>query len=108
MREATVAVFPYRSGESASGALATALGHGLPVVASEVLGETVKEYGAGLVVPPDDPAALAEACRRLLDDKGLLTEAFHGAEWARKALSWESIAEAHERLYSDLLGRLAR
>ena len=52
MREATVTVFPYRSGESASGALATALGHGRPAVVTETLGETVGEYGAGLVVPP--------------------------------------------------------
>ena len=108
MDEATVTVFPYRGGESASGALATALGHGRPAVVTEVLGETVKDYGAGLVVPPDDPAALAEACTRLLTDKAALTEAFHGAEWARSALSWAAIAEAHERLYSELLARVGR
>jgi glycosyltransferase involved in cell wall biosynthesis len=105
MREATIAVFPYRSGESASGALATALGHGRPAVVSDVLGEIVREYGAGAVVPPDDPAALAEACTRLLTDKAALTEAFHGTEWARTALSWSAIAEAHERLYSGLVAR---
>jgi glycosyltransferase involved in cell wall biosynthesis len=108
MRAATIAVFPYRAGESASGTLATALGHGRPVVVTEVLGETVREYGAGLVVPPDDPAALAEACNRLLTDKAALTQAFHGTEWARKALSWDAIAQAHERLYSDLLAKVAR
>jgi glycosyltransferase involved in cell wall biosynthesis len=107
MREATIAVFPYRSGESASGTLATALGHGRPVVVTEVLGETVREYGAGLVVPPDDPDALAEACNRLLTDKGALTQAFHGTEWARESLSWSGIAAAHERVYSELLGRVA-
>jgi glycosyltransferase involved in cell wall biosynthesis len=107
MDEATVAVFPYRGGESASGALATALGHGRPAVVTDVLGETVKDYGAGLVVPPDDPVALAEACTKLLTDKAALTEAYHGAEWARSALSWAGIAEAHERLYADLVGRVA-
>ena len=106
MRRATIAVFPYRSGESASGTLATAIGHGRPAVVTDVLGETVNEYGAGLVVPPDDSAALAEACNRLLTDKAALTQAFHGTEWARKALSWASIAEAHERVYSELVGRV--
>jgi glycosyltransferase involved in cell wall biosynthesis len=107
MREATIVVFPHRGGEFASGTLATALGHGRPVVVTEILGETVREYGAGLVVPPDDPVALAEACMRLLTDKAALSEAFHGTEWARAALSWPAIAEAHERLYADLQARVA-
>jgi glycosyltransferase involved in cell wall biosynthesis len=107
MRGATIVVFPYRSGESASGTLATALGHGRPVVVTEILAETVREYGAGLVVPPDDPVALAEACTRLLANKAALAEAFHGTEWARKALSWPAIAEAHERLYADLQAKVA-
>jgi glycosyltransferase involved in cell wall biosynthesis len=108
MREAALAVFPYRGGgEAASGALATALGNGRPAVVTEILGETVTEYGAGLVVPPDDPAALAEAIGRLLDDPEALQEAFRGTERARRALSWDAIAEAHERLYSDLLAKVA-
>jgi glycosyltransferase involved in cell wall biosynthesis len=108
MREAALAVFPYRGGDSASGALATALGNGRPAVVTEILGETVAEHGAGLVVPPEDPAALAEAVNRLLDDPDALQEAFRGTERARRALSWDTIAAAHERLYSDLLARVER
>ncbi len=107
MREATLAVFPYRSGESASGALATALGHRRPVVVTDVLGEAVEEYGAGLVVPRDAPAALAAAIRRLLDDPAELEQAYEGTEAARRGLSWHAIAEAHEQLYSDLLARVS-
>jgi glycosyltransferase involved in cell wall biosynthesis len=106
MREATLTVFPYRSGESASGALATALGHGRPAVVSDVLGEIVEEHGAGAVVPREDPVALARAIRTLLDDPAALERAFRGTDAARKALSWGSIAEAHERLYAGLLGRV--
>ena len=108
MRETTLTVFPYPGGESASGALATALGHGRPAVVTEVLGETVREFGAGAVVPPNDPGAFATAIRELLDEPRALEEAFHGTERARAGLSWSDIAEAHERLYADLLGKVAR
>jgi glycosyltransferase involved in cell wall biosynthesis len=108
MRGATLTVFPYPSGESASGALATALGHGRPAVVTEVLGETLREYGAGSVVPPGDPDALAEAINQLLGDPSTLEEAFRGTERARAGISWSVIAEAHERLYTDLLAKVAR
>jgi glycosyltransferase involved in cell wall biosynthesis len=108
MREATLTVFPYLSGESASGALSTALGHGRPAVVTDVLGESLAEYGAGAVVPPEDPTALAGAVNRLLDDPAALQEAFRGTERARQALSWPAIAEAHERLYSDLIAKVER
>lgn len=108
MREAAVAVFPYRSTESASGALATALGHGRPAVVTDTgaLGDTVRDFGAGVAVPPEDPAALAEAIRGLLDDPAALERAYRGTEAARKSLSWDAIAEAHEQLYSGLLARV--
>ena len=57
MREATLVVLPYLRTD-ASGVLATAIGHGRPVVVSDVgsLGETVREFGLGEVVPPGDEA----------------------------------------------------
>jgi glycosyltransferase involved in cell wall biosynthesis len=108
LRDATLAVFPYGSGESASGALATALGHGRPVVVTDVLAEMIRGSSAGLVVPPNEPASLARAVNTMLDDPDLLREAFQGTARARRALSWDAIAEAHERLYADLLARVER
>jgi glycosyltransferase involved in cell wall biosynthesis len=108
MREATLTVFPYLGGESASGALSLALGHGRPAVVTDVLREPIEEYGAGAVVAAGKPSPLADAIRRLLDDPTALEEAFRGTERARRALSWDAIAEAHERLYADLLARVER
>lgn len=108
MHEATLTVFPYLAGESASGALATALGHGRPAVVTDVLGETVNEFGAGLVVAPGNPSELAQAITRLLDGPGALEEAFRGTERARRALSWDAVAEAHERLYAEVAAKVAR
>jgi glycosyltransferase involved in cell wall biosynthesis len=106
MQEAAITAFPYRSGESASGALSTALGHGRPAVVTEVLGEPVREYEAGLVVPPEDPERLAEAIARLLRDPAELERVYRGTKRAREALSWSAVAEAHERLYSELVARV--
>ncbi len=106
MSTATLVVLPYRRIES-SGVLATALGHGRPVVVADVgsLGDTVREFGAGLVVPPEDPEALAEACRNLLDDEAALQAAFEGTRRAADALSWDAAGEAHERIYEEVAPR---
>jgi glycosyltransferase involved in cell wall biosynthesis len=102
---AAAVVLPYRELDS-SGALATALGLGRPAVVTDVgsLGETVREHGAGLVVPPQDAAALADACVQLLTDTALLASAYEGTGRARAALTWEASARAHEELYREVAG----
>ena len=99
-----VAVLPYRELES-SGVLATALGLGRPAVVTDVgsLGPIVREHGAGRVVRPEDSAALAAACTELLADPAALAAAAAGARAARDALTWESVAEQHERLYESVV-----
>jgi glycosyltransferase involved in cell wall biosynthesis len=102
MANATLVVLPYLRTD-ASGVLATAIGHGRPVVVSNVgsLGETVREFGLGEVAPPGDARALAEACRRLLSDPARLQAAFEGTRAARQALTWDAAAVEHERVYAD-------
>lgn len=102
--DAALTVLPYRQLDS-SGVLATALGAGRPAVVTDVgsLGTIVAEHGAGRVVPPESPEALAEAIVELLADPAALAQAAEGARRARGALTWEASAEAHERLYAELL-----
>jgi glycosyltransferase involved in cell wall biosynthesis len=103
LQDATLVALPYRRIDS-SGVLATALGHGRPVVVSDVgsLGATVRELGAGLVVPPEDDSALAEALTALLTDEAALAEAFAGTQRARATLTWARAAEEHERAYETV------
>jgi glycosyltransferase involved in cell wall biosynthesis len=103
MRDAAIVVLPYRRTD-ASGVLATAIGHGRPAVVTDVgsLGETVREFDAGEVVPPGDERALAEACLRLLEPERLAA-AFDGTRAARKALTWDAAALEHERVYEAIL-----
>jgi glycosyltransferase involved in cell wall biosynthesis len=110
LADASVVVLPYRRRVDASGVLALAVGHRLPIVASDVgsLGETVAEFGAGEVVPPEDVDALAAACVRLLSDDGRRAEAVRGAERARAALTWDAAAREHEALYAEVVQERSR
>jgi glycosyltransferase involved in cell wall biosynthesis len=80
--------------ESYGMALAEALAHGLPVVSTRAgaIPDTVPE-GTGLLVPPDDVVALAQALRRLISDR---TERQRFAMNARAAAaqfpSWQESA----------------
>jgi glycosyltransferase involved in cell wall biosynthesis len=101
LSEATVAVFPYRPELDQSGALLRALGAVVPAVAYDVGGiaEPVARFGAGIVVPPGDVAALADALAKVLQDP----EPFRaGALRARAELTWDASARAHLELYREL------
>jgi glycosyltransferase involved in cell wall biosynthesis len=102
MATAAAVVLPYRRLDS-SGVLATAIGYRRPVVVTDVgsLGEIVREFGAGEVVPPGDARALAEATTRLLQPDALAA-AREGAERAAAALTWARSGEEHDRLYREV------
>ena len=104
LSESTVAVFPYRAELDQSGALLQALGAGVPAVVYDVagLGEPIRAYGAGRVVPAGDVDAMTEAVRELLDDSAALAAAREGAERARRELTWDASAARHLELYREL------
>ena len=101
MERSTLCVLPYRKIDS-SGVLATALGMGRPAVVTDVgaLPDAIRDFGAGRVVPPDDPDALAEACAEVLADP---LPAYEGALAARRALTWDVAAEQHEQVYREVI-----
>jgi len=80
---------------------------GRPIVATRVGGvpELVRQDVDGLLVPPDDPAALAEAIERLLSDR-TLAEAMGAHAVARHAADFrlEAVVARVEALYEELLG----
>jgi glycosyltransferase involved in cell wall biosynthesis len=69
LAEAEIFVLPSRS-EGFSNALIEAMAASLPVVATRVGGnpEAVEDGVTGLLVPPEDPVALADALQELLSD----------------------------------------
>jgi glycosyltransferase involved in cell wall biosynthesis len=108
--DATLALFPYRPGLDQSGTLLRALGAGVPAVTYDVggLGENVRRFGAGRVVPAGDVEAMAAAVTELLDDPAVLAEARAGALRARDTLTWEASARQHLQLYEELLSGARR
>ena len=104
LSEATVAVFPYRAELDQSGALLQALGAGVPSVVYDVagLGEPIRAFGAGAVVPAGDVDAFTAAVELLLGDTDALEQARAGADAARRELTWDAAAAAHLDLYREL------
>ena len=100
-RRADLVVLPYREIDQ-SGVLYTALAFGKALVLSAVGG--FPEVGAGRLVPPGDPAALAAALRELLADPA--ARAVLAAE-ARAAAAgpyaWDTVAARTRGLYERLL-----
>ncbi len=78
-------------------AAAEAMAAGVPLVAAAVgsLPEVVDAPRGGVLVPPDDPQALASATEKLLDDPyGRSNLSITARESARR-FSWSTVAEAH-------------
>jgi glycosyltransferase involved in cell wall biosynthesis len=102
--EATLALFPYRAGIDQSGALMRTLGAGVAAVVYDIgsLGDCVRRFGAGRVVPPGDIKGLVAAVRELLEDPVALELARAGARRARDCLTWEAAAARHLEIYREL------
>jgi glycosyltransferase involved in cell wall biosynthesis len=104
---ARVVAAPYRYA-NASGVVELSRTFARPVVATAVgdLPAVVEHGVSGLVVPPEDAAALADGLLRLLNDP---TEAQRMGEAGRarsvEGASWATVAQRVEDVYAHRLGR---
>jgi len=104
---ADVCVLPYRDGASfRRGSFMAALVHGRPIVSTRpAIPLPELRHGENiLLVPPDDPAALAVAIARLAADPALQQRLGDGARELSRQFSWEHIAART----ADLLAQLRR
>ena len=89
---ADLLVLPSRT-EAYGMVVTEALARGLPVIASDVGGVAEALGGAGLLVAPDDPAALAAALRAWLTDAALRERLREAARERRESLpDWAATA----------------
>jgi glycosyltransferase involved in cell wall biosynthesis len=83
-----------------------AMASALPVVATAIGGvpEVVTDGETGLLVPPNDPRALADAVIDLLDDPGRMKSMGHkGRERVRAHFTWDKVAKATLKFYQEIL-----
>lgn len=97
-------VLPYHSGWN-SGVVASAFGHGKPVIATDVGGfrEVIEDGETGLIVPPADPDALADAVLKLLGDPELQRRISEKGLEIDAAQSWEQLAGTCQSVYDQVI-----
>jgi starch synthase len=89
-------------------AILEAMLSGLPIVASRVssIPELVADGETGLLVPPDDPAALAAAAQELLTDRERAVRlGIAGRKRAEERFSVARMAERTVEVYRQALAR---
>ncbi len=92
--------------EGMSNAVMEAMAAGRAIVATSVGGTPELLAGRGLIVPPADPAALAEAIGQVLTDHGLAARLGQAARnWSHEHLSVAAMVDRHIQIYSELLER---
>lgn len=105
-QSAAVVALPYKDATQ-SGVLASAFGNQRPVVASATGGipDVVIDGVNGLLVPPGDATALADALERVLTSAPLAATLHDGArQTATGSLSWDHIADRLHATYRQVTG----
>ena len=101
MRAADVFCAPSLHGESFGVVLLEAMAARTAVVASDLPGyaNVVRKDRDGLLVPTGDPTALADAIRRVLDDRDLARALMASGETRAARFSMERLAETYVDIY---------
>jgi phosphatidylinositol alpha-mannosyltransferase len=104
-RAADVFVAPALGSESFGIVLLEAMSVGVPVVASDISGyrEVVRNGVDGLLVPPGDAKAVAEAVERILAEPGLAARLRASAMRRVLEFSWETVAKRVEAAYAEAI-----
>ena len=103
LNRAAMAVLPSRE-ESFGNAMAEAMAAGTPVVSTTAgsVPEVVRHGHTGLLVPPDDPEALAGAIRRLQENpREARCFGAAGRRHVRAHFTWKATAERFVALYEE-------
>lgn len=107
MTAADIMVLPYRDGVSLRrGTLMAALAHGRPVISTRpTVSIPELDHGTEIwLVPPDEPASLAEAIQMVADDDELRRRLAAGAQRTAQQFSWDKIGRQTAAFLAELAG----
>jgi glycosyltransferase involved in cell wall biosynthesis len=102
---AGVLVLPYLEA-SQSGVACLGMAMGTPIVATRIGGmaELIHDNVDGLLVPPADPQALANAIQGLITNDDLRNRlAAAAAQRCRQDLAWQNIARTTAKIYAEVI-----
>jgi glycosyltransferase involved in cell wall biosynthesis len=104
---ATLGVVPSVGAETFGNVVTEAMSHGRAIVASRLGGivDIIEDDVSGLLVPPGDEGALANAMQRLLDDEGLRSAIGQAARERVKRFTASRVLPQFEAMYAELLAR---
>lgn len=85
--------------------LVEAMAAGLPVLTTDAPGcrDIVRDGRDGLMVPPNDPAALSASMERFLIDPGLLADLRAKSLSRAQDFNWDGVVDQYETLYGQLI-----
>jgi len=104
---ADMCVLPYRSATQ-SGITAIAFHFGVPLIASDVgsLKEMIEPHNTGLLVPSNDPAAIANGILNSFANN-LFTEYKNNITKYKHSASWKSLADTISEIYYEIFNERA-
>jgi glycosyltransferase involved in cell wall biosynthesis len=104
VRRADIVLLPYSSREQVvSGVLVEAIASGKPVVATAFPhAQELLAVGSGIVVPHEDPEAIADAIRSLLVEPERLSRTAAVARRQARTFFWEKVGERYLALAAEL------
>jgi glycosyltransferase involved in cell wall biosynthesis len=106
LADADVLLFPSMWSENAPLVIGEAMGHALPVIASDMgaIPEFIQHEQNGLLFASGDPVAMAGAVRRLLEDRTLLESLSVNAASAAERWSVDHMGRRYLEIYRRVTG----